>query len=495
MGIQTPTSRALLTRRQALLTLGLVGAGALATACGGGAAQLPATKPPAAAAPTTAPAAPAATTAAGQPTAAAPAAKTGGAVVQVWQQKLFTQAANDLSKKQITDFLATQSMTAEVSDLPTDYIAKLIPAIEAGSVPDLVQTNQDIAQIAATGGLLDMTEQVKELITQYGQPFKLMERPALLEGKWMGVPWFHYADAWFLRKDILGAAGLKPETLRTFDQLRDAALKTSAPDKQLWGWGLTLKSNTGDGDILARLLLDTHGATISDETGTKVIVGTTNKEAAIKAIEWAYDTYTNKKWEAMLPPGVMGWTGSSNNENFLGGKIVMTQNASSVYWAAKNQNSPYFKDTFVGPLASMPGKELSGGYPYYHIVFTKSKNREVAVKTSKFMSEEKQTIDRTKVAEGQSWPAFTKVLESQAIKDFVKSDPGYEQLLKNSTHESGWLIGYPGPMTPAAAAVSNQFLQAKAFESVIGGQVKAAQAVDELHKAAVEIYKSFGFKQ
>jgi multiple sugar transport system substrate-binding protein len=256
-----------------------------------------------------------------------------------------------------------------------------------------------------------------------------------------------------------------------------------------------MKSNTGDGDILARLLLDLHGATITDESGQKVIIGTTNKEAAIKAIEWAADVYTNKKYEKMLPPGVMGWTGSSNNEHYLGGKIVMTQNASSVYWAAKNQNSPYYKETYVAPLASLPGKELSGGYPYYHITFVKSKNRELAMKVAKYLSEEKQTIERTKIAEGQSWPAFAKQAESQAVKDFIKTDPGYEQLLKNATHPSGWTIGYPGPMTPAAAAVANQYLQAKAFESVIAGQVKAAQAVDELHKACVEIYKSFGYKQ
>jgi multiple sugar transport system substrate-binding protein len=481
-------ARAGMNRRRLLIALGAVGAGAVVAACGGGQAQLP---------PTTAPSKPAAATttgAAAQPTAAAPAKATGG-VFQAWEVKLFTQAANDLAKTQITQFLDTQGMKVEVSDLPTDFVAKIIPAIEAGEVPDMVSTDQTAAQLAATGGLADVTEVVKELSAASGQPFKLMERAALIEGKWMGVPWFHYADAWFLRKDVLTGAGIKPEELKTFDQLRDAALKTSAPDKQLWGWGLTMKSNTGDGDILARLLLDTHGGSITDETGQKVIVGTTNKEAAIKAIEWAVDTYTNKKWEAMLPPGVMGWTGSSNNENYLGGKLVMTQNASSVYWAAKNQNSPYYKETFVAPLASMPGKELSGGYPYYHVIFNKSKNREMALKVAKFLSEEKQTLERTKIAEGQSWPAFSKQTEAQAFKDFLKTDPGYEQLFKNATHPSGWMIGYPGPITAAAAAINNQFLQAKAFESAIAGQVKPAQAVDEMHKAAVEVYKSFGFKQ
>ena len=50
-------------------------------------------------------------------------------------------------------------------------------------------------------------------------------------------------------------------------------------------------------------------------------------------------------------------------------------------------------------------------------------------------------------------------------------------------------------LTPAAAAVNSQYLFAKAFESAIAKQVTPAEAVDELHRAAVDIFKSFGFQQ
>jgi multiple sugar transport system substrate-binding protein len=439
---------------------------------------------------------PAATPAAGAATPAAGApAKAAAGTMAVWQVKLFTQSANDLSRKQITDFVQGRGGQVEVSDLPTDFIAKIIPAIEAGDVPDLVQTSSEIAQLRATGGLADVSETVKELTTASGAPIKLLERAGLYEGKWWGVPWFHYADAWFMRKDVLGAAGLKPEELKTWDQRREAALKVSDPDKQVWGWGMTMKSNTGDGDTSARLHLDTWGATMTDESGQKVILGTTNKEAAVAALEWMAETYKDPKWARMLPPGVMGWSGASNNENYLGGKIAITQNASSVYWAAKNQNSPHYKETHVATLAAGPKASLNGGYPYYHLVMQKAKNRDLAVATGRFMAEDAQAFERMKVAEGQSWPAYQKQVEAQVVKEFAQSDPGYAQLLTNSTDPAGWTVGYPGPMTPAAAAVESQFLRAKAYESVIAGQVSAAQAADELHKAAVEVYKSFGFGQ
>lgn len=524
------------TRRAMLGSLLLLGAGGLLAACGGqtavpttaaekanpptvgaGAATTPAakgtsqaaqatqataagTQPAGAGSPTvvagaTAQAKPQTTPAAAAKATEPPPAKSAAGTMAVWQVNLFTQSANELSKKHITEFVQKEGARVEVSNLPTDFIAKIIPAVEAGDVPDLVQVATEVPQLQATGGLADLSDIVKDLTTRNGDPIKLMERAGLIEGKWYGVPWFHYADAWFLRKDVFSGAGLKVEDLKTFEQRRDAALQVSNPDKQLWGWGLTMKANTGDGDALARLHLDSWGASLTAADGQKVIFGTTNKEAAIAAIEWMADIYTNQRWTKMLPPGVMGWGGGSNNENYLGGKIAMTQNASSVYWAAKNQNSPYYKETYVAPQPAGPKAALNGGYPYYHLVFQKAKNIELAKKTARFMSEDAQVIERVKVAEGQSWPAFQKQMENQSVQDFVKTDPGYEQLFKNSTDASGWTVGYPGPLTPAAAAVNSQTLHAKAYEAVIAGQVKPAEAVEELHRAAVEIYKSFGFRQ
>jgi multiple sugar transport system substrate-binding protein len=309
------------------------------------------------------------------------------------------------------------------------------------------------------------------------------------------VPWFHYADAWFMRRDVLAAAGLKPEDLGTWDQRREAALQVSDPGKQLWGWGMTMKSNTGDGDTSARLHLDTWGATLTDESGERVILGTANRDAAVAALGWMKATYTDPRWARMLPPGVMGWSGSSNNENYLGGQIAITQNASSVYWAAKNQGSPYYKETYVAPLAAGPRGALNGGYPYYHLVLKAGRSRDLALATAVFMAEEAQALERMKVAEGQSWPAYQRQVGARAVQDFAETDPGYAQLLANSTDPAGWTVGYPGPMTPAAAAAESQFLRAKAYEAVIAGQVSPAQAVDELHRAAVDIYRTFGFGQ
>ncbi len=58
---------------------------------------------------------------------------------------------------------------------------------------------------------------------------------------------------------------------------------------------------------------------------------TIDSPEAVAAVEWLVDLYTNPEWEKMMPPGVLSWTDSSNNEAYLGGKVAYTQNAGTVY--------------------------------------------------------------------------------------------------------------------------------------------------------------------
>ena len=258
----------------------------------------------------------------GAPAAVAPAG--GDGTLRVWQVKLFTQSANDLSRKQITDFAQGRGGRVEVSDLPTDFIAKVIPAIEAGDVPDLIQTSSEIAQLRATGGLADVSAAVADLSGRYGAT-SCSSGPACTRASGGACPG-SYADAWLMRRDVLAAAGLKPRPCGPGTSAARPPWRSPTPASS-WGWGMTMKSNTGDGDTSARLHLDTWGATLTDESGERVILGTTNRDAAVAALEWMKETYTNPRWTRMLPPGVMGWTGSGrNNENYLG-QIAITQNA------------------------------------------------------------------------------------------------------------------------------------------------------------------------
>lgn len=487
-------SRAKATRRQFIGAIagvaGLGAAGGLLAACAG---QAPA--PTAAPAATTAPAqssSGAAPTAGATPQAQAkPAAAATGKII-AWHTNLFTKAANDQSIQQVADFCKEKGWQVESSLIPTDAMAKLMAGVESGDLPDLFEGSGELPQLYGSDALVDVTGVVNDLVAQNGEVVKLAQRGGNFKGKWWGIPWFMYADAFFVRKDVLDKAGVKIEDYPTFDQRRDLALQVSDPSKPLWGWGMTPKAATGDGDILARHVINSFGGSVNDESGEKVVF---NSKETVEAIKWLVDTYTNPKYAKMLPDGILGWDGAANNENFLGGKIVFTQNASSLYWAARSQKNPYFESMQLTIFPKGPKNELMGGYPYYHMTFKKSKNRDAAIEIGKWMAENKQVHDRTKIADGQSWPVYQKQIEAKETTDFYKNDKNLEALFKNCTHPSGWAVGWPGQTNAAIAACYNQNLPDKCMEDAVNKKGTPEDLVKQYHQRMVEIFNSFGFKQ
>jgi multiple sugar transport system substrate-binding protein len=412
--------------------------------------------------------------------------------IKVWQTDLFTKAANELAKSDIIYFCQQNGWEADISLLPTDAMAKLMAGVESGDLPDLLEGSQELPQLYGSDATVDVSAVVADLAKTNGAPVPLAQRGGNFKGKWWGIPWFMYADAFFARKDILDAGKKTLEDSQTFDERRAMALELSDPAKQLWGWGMTPKAATGDGDILARHVVNSFGGSISDESGEKVVF---NSPETIAAMNWLLETYTDPKYKNMLPDGIFGWDGSANNNNFLGGKVIFTQNASSLYWAAKNQNNPYKDMIVLGKFPKGPKHDLMGGYPYYHMTFKKAKNPDAAIAIGTYMAQTPQVINRTKIATGQSWPVYQGQVDAKEVKDYIGADKNLEQLFKNCTHPSGWMVGWPASPNAAINAVSNQNLIDKCMEDVVNKKDKVETLVKQYHDRMVEVFSGYGLKQ
>ena len=155
-----------------------------------------------------------------------------------------------------------------------------------------------------------------------------------VDGKFYGVPRYSMTTVYYIRKDIMEAKGLKPPTV--YDPgVIEFAKKTQDVGKEIYGFGQTLnRSDDGDG-FMQNILWDYGGGTW-DKDG-KPALGTTFHDQNLKALQFAVDTITKHK---IQPPGVMGWTDVSNNEAFMAGKLVTTNNGASLYYAmvAKKHN-------------------------------------------------------------------------------------------------------------------------------------------------------------
>src|SRR5215813_6817413 len=373
--------------------------------------------------------------------------------LRVWLFKSFVTAGNDVLEKQVQNWAKDRKVTVE-TDWATfgDREPKFVAAIEAGNPPDIA---------AARGGML---------------PFA--DRAMKLDGKYYGVPRYSMTTVFYIRKDIMEAKGLKPPTI--YDPgVVEFAKKTQDPSKDLYGFGQTLnRSDDGDG-FMGNILWD-YGGGVWDKEG-KPALATTFHDQNLKALQFAVDTITKHK---IQPPGVMGWTDVSNNEAYLAGKLVTTNNGASLYYAMVAKKHELAPKTLLVLTPGGPAGSFVGASCYNWGIFQKSKYAELGEDLIRYMEEEYHFAEYMKVSVGQAGPVYKK----RAEDPYWKSDPNFGAILQNILRSVP--AGHPGPMTPAAVEVGAQNTLTDMAGRVVTAGLSPEAALKEAHARVEEIYKA-----
>ncbi len=285
----------------------------------------------------------------------------------VIQKTEYFQAVQDQFHDTVVNYAASKGIQLDLSlanpELFGDFTAKMLAAVQAGNPPDLGYHELSIPQMYSLDILEDVSDVVAKIVDMYGNPVPVhfgMDN-AMFDGKWWAIPFTSYTGAWFARKDLFDAKGIDVYSLDTWDSRRDACLAVSDPANNVWGWGFTV-NKSGDANGLIEGVMQGFGGSFTDETGLKV---TFNSPETVAAITWLAEIYTSDKYAPMLPPGVMSWTDTGNNEAYLAGTIAMTLNQPSVYAKAKADGNPVFENTAVlhGPKTN-DGQLLEIGQQY-----------------------------------------------------------------------------------------------------------------------------------
>ena len=502
------------SRRQLLRGLSqgtlVVGGGALLAACAPAQPASPAqTAAPAAPAATTAPAAEATVApteaAATEPTAAAttaaeaspteaPAAGAGGTVQVLHRQEYFKGLEDEL-KKQTEEFITSIGYTPDVSTVNPevfgDFVAKMQAAVAAGAPPDLTYHTNTISTMYDAEVLEDHSAIVADLVGKYGDIVPVnAERTGKFEDKWWSVPFISNSGAWFVRKDIAEAAGVDINDLGTLEKRRDAALKMSDPSKEMYGWGLTV-NKSGDGHGTIQSAFQAFGGRAVDETGEKI---TFNSPETIEGIKFLADIYTNEKYKPMLPPGVESWTDPSNNEAYLAGKTGMTQNAFSIYAAAKKDNLPLFPNTAVVQFPTTNDGKISlgsGGSGWYSIM-KGAKQMDAAKQIIQHFIEPSVFTPLSILGGGLNMPAY----KNAWTDELVKADPAFatlKEIIFSPTDFTGF--AYPAQTNAAIDAWFNTGFLSEMMSNIITGKMTAEAAVEDATKKGVAIFEEKGLPQ
>jgi multiple sugar transport system substrate-binding protein len=400
-----------------------------------------------------------------------------GPKLRVWLFKSFVTSGNDILAKQIEAWAKERKVQVEM-DWATfgDREQKFVAAIEAGNPPDLAEMNW-LGPTRYKAALRDMSPLAKDVASARGGLLPHAERYVVLGGQHLAVARQTWPGGFFVRKDLLDAKGIKMP--KTYDpDVVEMAKKTQDSSKDLWGLGQTL-NRSDDGNGFMQHILWAYGGSAWDKDG-KPALATTYLKQNVEALQFAVDTIQKHK---IQPPGVMSWTDVHNNEAYMAGKLVATNNGASLYYAMVAKKHALAEKTQVILTPGGPAGSFTAAGCYCWGIFKASKHVELSEDLIRWVEDENRFEEYMQASIGQAGPVYKK----RAENPYWKSDPNFQGMLQNVLR--GVWPGYPGPITAAAVEVQAQYILCDMAGRVVVGGLSPEAALKEAHKRVEEIHR------
>ena len=273
----------------------------------------------------------------------APVSQTGGAAQEVslnfWMWNTYAPEADDVLEQGIRAWAQENGMTLEISrDSDGDMASKLMPALEAGTLPDAFFTDAANAiRLLDAGGLADIGDLWDPIDGAHGGWLPRLKEYVTRDGAIGFLPYSIDTPMMHFRQDIFEEAGITvPEAQWTWDEVRDLSMQAQQYTEEMgdkkvgWGFGVVKVQHDGWCDDLFR----NFGADIWDETGQNIILKEQSSEAAARAL-----TFAKEAWDmGMFPNDAASWDYSSNNKAYQEEQAIVVINAASIYtWAEANK--------------------------------------------------------------------------------------------------------------------------------------------------------------
>jgi multiple sugar transport system substrate-binding protein len=246
-----------------------------------------------------------------------------GAQLLLLRPKAFVPA-EDEAFVAITDAFskATGVKITILRDSIDDIQPKAMVAVNTGAGPDLVWGPFSLPHLFANK-CLEVTDVAEYLGNKYGG----WAPSAIAYGRgagtrWIDIPVGYIGQQMNYRVSSLRKAGFSRFPVTT-DEFLDCAKAMKA--NQTPG-GFALGHDSGDAASWVFWCLWAFGGNLVDKND-KVVINSPETEKAINYGKALYDT---------MVPGVASWNDASNNKAFLAGEIHWTDNAISIYAAARN---------------------------------------------------------------------------------------------------------------------------------------------------------------
>jgi len=486
-----PRAFDLLTRRQLLrraMLSGLAGAAipGLLAACsspgqpaavsptnapaGGGAAAPPA-------APTQAnPFAAKPTTAAAGATTAPAVASGGGAKMTYWGGLIFSDAANNLFSRMVTDWGKQNNLNIDVVMInQQETNQKVAAAVESGTMPDALDMGLELLLLLSSQKKLEVLDDLYAKIGQahggWLKPTDSAMDPKTLGGTRAGIPFGVSGNLLHQRQDVLAEAGLTPPP-KTWQDVSDWSAKAQKPPT-VYGMGLTL-ANNGDGNTEVGVI-QSFGGRVADDAGKKCTI---KSDATRAYLQWIGDAFK----KGLFPPGVTTWDGAGDNNSYQSGQAIFIANTGSVYIWTQTNDKDLMNSTVLSALPSGPKTRVSPATPQIRGIPTGGKHVDEAKALIEYLAGKDFVNEYYKVA------IYGPVLQEQTGYEAFK-DPlhaGLLDLAQNGSGPSGTDVN-----NTAYADFNNNYIVPKMIQRLVVDGWDADRAMDEAQQAGDAVYAKY----
>ena len=456
------------SRRRFLATAGGAGALALLTACGGATAPATPTAAPAKPAPEpTKPSAPAASPAASPGASASPASSPAtagpataftypnlrGVTLSVLQWSNTVPELDPFFKKQIEeDFMKNTGAVVNIEYInQNDVATKIAAVVQSGSGPDVIMQAHNWAHLYQDN-LVDVSDVVEDVKKITGEFYPQVEAQCKVNGKYLTVPHDCLGLAMVYRRSWFREAGYD-QLPPTYDEYHAAGAKLKQKGHPL---GQCLGHSINDPNNWCYTMMWAYGGREVDEQG-KVAINSPETIAAVAEMKRA--------WPAAYDETGLAWDDTSNNRAFLAEQISATENAASIYWAAKNQQKvSWLDDITLAPFLRGPKGQVSIGVDWYYGIPSYSKNVEAAKAFIRWTMQDSVWMPWFEVAGGFSNGVGPRQNDRAP---WNKVDPAL-QILKTA-QENTRAIGWPGQPDRRSALALAKFIVVDMFARAVQG--------------------------
>jgi multiple sugar transport system substrate-binding protein len=402
-----------------------------------------------------------------------------GAKIKLMRWRRFIQGDEDQWNANTQNFTKATGVEVVISNEGfEDVRPKAAMAANVGAGPDIVLGWMDDPHLFRTK-LIELTDLAEYLGTKYGGWYDTAHRYGTInsgpgKGSWIGLPLGAGGALLNYRISWVREAGFDtfPTNFDDYLRLCRTLNKNGHPP------GFALSHATGDAETWSHNVLWGFGAKDVDENNNVTI----NSSETIAAIEYMIEL--NKTFI----PGTLAWTGVSNNNTFLEGKISLTSNGPSIYYVAKNSKEARQRAIAedmnhaafpVGPAGQPAELHLLS----QAMVFKYTQYPNACKAYLKFMWEKPQYEPWQAAALSYMCPP----LRAYAQTPFWKEDPKLTPF-KDVVARMRW-SGYAGDVGEASAAALADWIVVDMFAQAVSGQRSPKDAARDAERRLKRVYR------